>query len=31
MLSKEWHPIKNSPLTPNNVLAGSTKKVWWVC
>ncbi|MBO1627512.1 zinc-ribbon domain-containing protein [Bacillus sp. SY8(2021)] len=28
MFSKEWHPIKNSPLTPNNVLAGSTKKVW---
>ncbi|MFI8705479.1 zinc-ribbon domain-containing protein [Bacillus sp. NPDC077411] len=31
LLSKEWHPIKNSPLTPSNVLAGSTKKVWWVC
>lgn len=30
-LAREWHPTKNAPLTPKNVLAGSGKKVWWVC
>lgn len=28
-LAKEWHPIKNNPLTPYDVLSGSDKKVWW--
>lgn len=27
----EWHPTKNSPLTPCDVVAGTTKKVWWRC
>jgi len=30
-LAKEWHPIKNGNLTPDNVGAGSGKKVWWKC
>jgi hypothetical protein len=30
-LAKEWHPIKNGSLTPNDVIAGSHKKVWWLC
>lgn len=29
-LAKEWHPIKNGDLRPNNVLAGSHRKVWWL-
>ena len=30
-LAKEWHPTKNSSLTPKDVTAGSNKKVWWQC
>ncbi|MBR0340872.1 MAG: zinc-ribbon domain-containing protein [Oscillospiraceae bacterium] len=30
-LAKEWHPTKNAPLTPAEVLSGSGRKVWWVC
>ena len=30
-IAKDWHPIKNSPITPNDVIAGGSKKVWWVC
>ena len=30
-LSNEWHPSKNSPLTPKDVKPGSTKSVWWIC
>ncbi|MCL4419194.1 zinc-ribbon domain-containing protein [Patescibacteria group bacterium] len=30
-LSKEWHPTKNSSLTPNDVTKASGKKVWWLC
>lgn len=30
-LAKEWHPLKNGDLTPQNVRKGSTKKVWWQC
>lgn len=30
-LTKEWHPTKNGKLTPQQVLAGSRKKVWWQC
>ena len=29
--AKEWHPTLNGDLTPNNVTAGSGKKVWWNC
>ncbi|WPS85437.1 zinc-ribbon domain-containing protein (plasmid) [Brevibacillus halotolerans] len=30
-VAKEWHPTKNGNLTPNDVLPGSPKKIWWVC
>jgi len=29
-LAKEWHPTKNGKLTPDEVTAGSHKKVWWL-
>lgn len=29
-LAEEWHPTKNGPLAPDDVLCGSTKKVWWL-
>ena len=30
-IAKEWHPTKNGDLTPYDVVAGSSKKVWWNC
>jgi len=30
-LAKEWHPIKNGKLKPEDVTSGSNKKVWWQC
>ena len=30
-LLTQWHPTKNGELTPEQVVAGSGKKVWWVC
>ena len=30
-LAGEWHRKRNSPLTPANVTASSTKRVWWQC
>lgn len=30
-IAKEWHPTKNGDLKPENVFAGSSKKVWWLC
>ncbi|MDB4483027.1 zinc-ribbon domain-containing protein, partial [Akkermansiaceae bacterium] len=30
-LAREWHPSKNHPLKPSEVLAGSDKTVWWKC
>lgn len=30
-IAKEWHPIKNKPLTPDGVSAGSQQRVWWRC
>lgn len=30
-LAKEWHPSKNGRLSPSQVLAGSARKVWWLC
>jgi len=30
-LAAEWHPTKNHPLTPNDVVLRSNKKVWWQC
>ncbi|UII56246.1 hypothetical protein LS684_01795 [Cytobacillus spongiae] len=31
ILSNQWHPSKNASLKPIDVMAGSTKKVWWLC
>lgn len=30
-LSKQWHPTLNGTLKPTDVIAGSSKKVWWRC
>ena len=30
-IAKEWDYEKNAPLTPKQILAGSNKKVWWLC
>ena len=30
-LAAQWHPTRNGSLSPDNVSAGSTRKVWWVC
>ena len=30
-LAKEWHPTKNSDLTPYDVTIGSDKRAWWKC
>ena len=30
-LVKEWHPTKNGDLKPTDIVAGSNKKVWWMC
>lgn len=30
-IANQWHPTKNSPLSPKDVTPGSNKKVWWVC
>lgn len=30
-LCREWHPTANLPLTPDQVVPGSGKRVWWRC
>lgn len=30
-LAEQWHPFRNGKLTPNDVIPGSSKKVWWLC
>lgn len=30
-LSAQWHPILNEKVTPLEVTANSSRKVWWVC
>ena len=30
-IAKEWHPTKNGDLKPTDVIAGSKRKVWWLC
>ena len=30
-LARQWHPTKNLPLTPQQVLPGSHRPAWWVC
>ena len=29
-LAKEWHPTRNGGLTPDSVLCGSEKRIWWI-
>jgi len=31
LVAAQWHPHKNSPLTPTQVTAFSNRKVWWLC
>jgi Zn finger protein HypA/HybF involved in hydrogenase expression len=30
-LAREFHPTKNGKFTPDNLLAGTHKKLWWLC
>ena len=30
-LAAQWHPTKNGALTPDQIVAGSTRKAWWKC
>lgn len=30
-IAREWHPTRNGEKTPDSVLCGSAKKVWWLC
>lgn len=30
-LAKEWHPTRNMPLTPEQVLPAAALKAWWRC
>lgn len=30
-MAAQWHPTKNGGLTPDQISAGSTKVVWWMC
>ena len=30
-VSAQWHPTRNGDLTPDQVSAGGSKKVWWLC
>lgn len=30
-IAAEWNYAKNAPLTPNEVVSQSNKKVWWLC
>lgn len=30
-IAAQWHQTKNSSLTPQDLVAGSWKKVWWKC
>lgn len=30
-LARQWHPTKNGVLTPQELLAGTHRRVWWQC
>lgn len=30
-IAAQWHPAKNGKLTPQDVPAGSNRRVWWQC
>lgn len=31
VIVKDWDAAKNKPLTPNQVISGTKRKVWWLC
>ena len=31
MLAEQWHPCKNGNLNPQEVIRGTSRKVWWQC
>ena len=30
-IAAQWHPTRNGTLTPDQIVAGSHRKVWWKC
>lgn len=30
-IAAEWHPSKNGELTPDSIMPGNSRKVWWMC
>ncbi|WP_162238239.1 zinc-ribbon domain-containing protein [Agromyces sp. Leaf222] len=30
-LAVEWHPTRNGDVTPDAIVAGTAKNVWWLC
>ncbi len=30
-ITAQWHPTKNGTLTPDQVVAGTSRNVWWKC
>ncbi len=30
-IAAQWHPTKNGQLKPNQVIAGTDRRVWWQC
>lgn len=30
-VAREWHPTKNGALSPDDLIAGTSKRVWWQC
>lgn len=30
-MAAEWHPTKNNGLTPQDIMPGANKVVWWLC
>ena len=31
LLAEEFHPTMNGDLTPDNLVAGTDRKLWWIC
>ena len=30
-IATQWHPVLNGSLTPQDVVAGCNRSVWWIC
>lgn len=30
-MAVEWHPTKNEGLTPQDIMPGANKSIWWLC